>query len=88
MAYSVVKKVALFQEGVHVVFKGGTSLSKAYGILRRFSEDIDLSVLKEGKTTSQIERFIKQIAKEATQTPFEEIAEEGITSTLFTNIPD
>jgi len=26
----------------HVIFKGGTSLSKAYGIINRFSEDIDL----------------------------------------------
>ena len=26
-----------------LVFKGGTSLSKAYGAIRRFSEDIDLS---------------------------------------------
>lgn len=28
----------------HLVFKGGTSLSKAFGIINRFSEDIDLSV--------------------------------------------
>lgn len=28
----------------HLIFKGGTSLSKAYGIIDRFSEDIDLSV--------------------------------------------
>src|SRR5690554_6459937 len=28
----------------HLVFKGGTSLSKAFGIIKRFSEDIDLSV--------------------------------------------
>lgn len=28
----------------HVTFKGGTSLSKAYGIIERFSEDIDLTV--------------------------------------------
>ena len=27
-----------------LVFKGGTSLSKAYAVIRRFSEDIDLSV--------------------------------------------
>lgn len=27
----------------HLVFKGGTSLSKAYGIIQRFSEDIDLT---------------------------------------------
>ena len=26
-----------------LVFKGGTSLSKVYGAIRRFSEDIDLS---------------------------------------------
>lgn len=28
----------------HLTFKGGTSLSKAYGIIRRFSEDIDLTI--------------------------------------------
>ncbi len=27
-----------------LIFKGGTSLSKAYGLIRRFSEDIDLSL--------------------------------------------
>lgn len=29
--------------GEHLVFKGGTSLSKAYGIIQRFSEDIDVT---------------------------------------------
>src|SRR3954470_1311639 len=29
--------------GDHLVFKGGTSLSKAYGVIRRFSEDVDLT---------------------------------------------
>jgi hypothetical protein len=29
--------------GEHLVFKGGTSLSKAYAAIRRFSEDIDLT---------------------------------------------
>lgn len=29
--------------GEHLVFKGGTSLSKAYRVIRRFSEDIDLT---------------------------------------------
>jgi hypothetical protein len=28
----------------HLVFKGGTSLSKVYGVIDRFSEDIDLSM--------------------------------------------
>jgi hypothetical protein len=29
--------------GDHLTFKGGTALSKAYGVIARFSEDIDLS---------------------------------------------
>src|SRR6266568_5439133 len=29
--------------GEHLVFKGGTSLSKGYGIIERFSEDIDVT---------------------------------------------
>ena len=29
--------------GKHLVFKGGTSLSKAYKVIRRFSEDVDLT---------------------------------------------
>src|SRR5476651_2066913 len=42
---------ALFQElggqGPRLLFKGGTSLSKAYGLISRFSEDIDITVFRE-----------------------------------------
>jgi len=31
--------------GAHLVFKGGTSLSKVYGVIDRFSEDIDLCLV-------------------------------------------
>lgn len=36
---------ALFSSGLHdrLVFKGGTSLSKVYGVIDRFSEDVDLT---------------------------------------------
>jgi hypothetical protein len=30
----------------HLTFKGGTSLSKVYGVIERFSEDIDISIEK------------------------------------------
>lgn len=30
-----------------LLFKGGTSLSKAYGLIRRFSEDIDITVFRD-----------------------------------------
>jgi hypothetical protein len=33
--------------GAHLVFKGGTSLSKVFGAIKRFSEDIDLSIAPE-----------------------------------------
>ena len=31
----------------HLKFKGGTSLSKVYGLIQRFSEDIDISISRE-----------------------------------------
>ena len=43
----VVQTLAIIFEmeiGEHLVFKGGTSLSKAWGLIERFSEDIDLAV--------------------------------------------
>jgi hypothetical protein len=35
-------------EGPRLLFKGGTSLSKAFGLIQRFSEDIDVTVLCGG----------------------------------------
>ena len=37
-----------------LLFKGGTSLSKAFGLISRFSEDIDITVFREdiGETAS------------------------------------
>jgi Nucleotidyl transferase AbiEii toxin, Type IV TA system len=39
--------------GPHLIFKGGTSLSKVYGAINRFSEDVDITVGREllGMTT-------------------------------------
>ena len=44
------------------VFKGGTSLSKAYGLIDRFSEDIDLSV--DRKITDKEKKKSKEIILE------------------------
>lgn len=43
----VVQVLAIIFEmsaGKHLVFKGGTSLSKAWGLIERFSEDVDLAI--------------------------------------------
>jgi hypothetical protein len=54
-----------------LVFKGGTSLSKVYNLINRFSEDIDLILkqdyLNNGKeilTSSQQNRFLKKSRKQ------------------------
>jgi len=47
----------------HLVFKGGTSLSKAWKLINRFSEDIDLAIDKEYFFTSKKDWSKKEISK-------------------------
>jgi predicted nucleotidyltransferase component of viral defense system len=49
-----------------IIFKGGTSLSKAYGIIQRFSEDIDLQLIGFKGSDSQKKKLMKQIEKALT----------------------
>ena len=50
--------------GKATVFKGGTALSKCFGMIQRFSEDIDLVVLRnESETGNQLKTKIKKISK-------------------------
>ncbi|MCP9755303.1 nucleotidyl transferase AbiEii/AbiGii toxin family protein [Lacihabitans sp. CCS-44] len=50
--------------GKDTVFKGGTALSKCFNLIERFSEDIDLVVLRrEGETNNQLTNKIKKISK-------------------------
>lgn len=37
-----------------ITFKGGTSLSKAYGIIQRFSEDIDLTIRRSAPLIGEV----------------------------------
>ena len=48
-----------------VIFKGGTSLSKAYQCIDRFSEDIDLAILSPNEYTGN---QLKNLLKEVTET--------------------
>lgn len=67
----------------HLVFKGGTSLSKAWKLINRFSEDIDLAIDKEfffKPEKDWSKREITDLRKEAgeysTGTFFEDLKEE------------
>jgi predicted nucleotidyltransferase component of viral defense system len=44
-----------------VVFKGGTSLSKAYRLIHRFSEDIDLAVNAVHKNDRERKKLLKNV---------------------------
>ena len=63
--YWVTKALKHLAESIHfntVVFKGGTSLSKAFRLVERFSEDIDLAVLAADKSDSARKVLIKNVA--------------------------
>lgn len=49
-----------------IVWKGGTSLSKGYGIIRRFSSDVDFAILAEGLSQNQQKKLVMRIGKETT----------------------
>jgi hypothetical protein len=51
-----------------VVFKGGTSLSKAHKIIHRFSEDIDLAVIvNPAMNGNQVKRLLEKVEKECSK---------------------
>ncbi|MFB0906725.1 MAG: nucleotidyl transferase AbiEii/AbiGii toxin family protein [Spirosomataceae bacterium] len=48
--------------GQYTIFKGGTALSKCYNLIERFSEDIDLVVLRhEGDTDTKLKTKLKSV---------------------------
>ncbi|GGE06803.1 nucleotidyl transferase AbiEii/AbiGii toxin family protein [Psychroflexus salis] len=71
--------------GKETIFKGGTALSKCYQLIDRFSEDIDLVVLRrEGETGNQLKSKLKRISQEI-ETVLPEISIEGITHKMGMN---
>jgi len=64
----VLKNLALSDFRDKVVFKGGTSLSKAYHCIDRFSEDVDLAILKGTNISdNQLNKLIKSVEQSITK---------------------
>jgi predicted nucleotidyltransferase component of viral defense system len=62
-----------------LVFKGGTALSKAYGLVERFSEDVDLAIAgTEGWTGGQVKKLMDAGARHMTQ-GLTAVVEPGVT---------
>lgn len=71
--------------GNDTIFKGGTALSKCYHIIERFSEDIDLVVLRrEGETDNRLKSKLKTIST-LVETVLPEVNIEGITHKMGMN---
>ena len=81
--YWICRSLRLMAEGdskQRVVFKGGTSLSKAYGIGNRFSEDVDVAIAEAWTLSgNQLKNLIRQTAHRMTE-GLEEIVVPGKTS--------
>ncbi len=58
----------------HLTFKGGTSLSKVYGVIDRFSEDIDVSIEKEFLGFGMAKAPEKAASKKKQKAAIEELA--------------
>ncbi|MFC2107571.1 nucleotidyl transferase AbiEii/AbiGii toxin family protein [Bacteroidota bacterium] len=64
----------------NVVFKGGTSLSKGYNLISRFSEDIDIAVINiPDMTGNQIKTLIRDVEKDVA-VDLSEITDSPLTS--------
>ena len=52
------------EEGPRLLFKGGTSLSKGFGLIQRFSEDVDVTVFRDdlgqGYSFEELERMSRK----------------------------
>jgi hypothetical protein len=69
------KRLFSLESHTTLVFKGGTALSKVFGAIKRFSEDIDLSfdrsvfkldqVVAEAKTVTQADKALDEIDERA-----------------------
>ena len=71
--------------GKDTVFKGGTALSKCYHLIERFSEDLDLVVLRrEGESNNRLTTKIKTIS-DVVNAVLPEVNIEGLTQKMGMN---
>jgi hypothetical protein len=76
----VLKRLADSEYSNLVVFKGGTSLSKGYKLINRFSEDVDIAIINDSTMVgNQLKNLIRNVEKTISR-DLSEIDVQGITS--------
>jgi len=77
---SVLKRLADSEYSGSVVFKGGTSLSKGYRLIDRFSEDVDIAIINVAEMTgNQVKTLIRNVEK-TISVDLTEVDTPGVTS--------
>jgi len=76
----VLKRLAESEYSASVVFKGGTSLSKGYKLIDRFSEDVDIAIINVAEMTgNQVKTLIRNVEK-TISVDLTEVDTPGVTS--------
>ena len=63
----ILQKLSRHPNSDSIVWKGGTSLSKAYSLIQRFSSDVDFAVIAEGLSQNQLKKLVTRIGKDTTE---------------------
>lgn len=76
----VLSRLAKSKYAANTVFKGGTSLAKGFGLINRFSEDVDIAIIDEDKKSgNEIKTIIRAVEKDMTK-ELTELQMEGVSS--------
>ncbi|MBD5421035.1 MAG: nucleotidyl transferase AbiEii/AbiGii toxin family protein [Bacteroides sp.] len=62
----ILQRLSRLPQASKAVWKGGTSLTKAYGLIKRFSSDVDLAILAEGLSNNQQKNLVLHLGKDST----------------------
>ncbi len=76
----VLQRLSKSEYSAQAVFKGGTSLSKGFGLIERFSEDVDIATINKDNQTGNVIKNIIRSTEKAITADFKELEVESITS--------
>ena len=79
----ILQNLSRHPDANRIVWKGGTSLSKAYGLIKRFSSDVDFAILAEGLSQNQQKKLVTHIGKDTTKDLTEKETDETIKNNRY-----
>lgn len=62
----ILQNLSRMEKEALCVWKGGTSIAKAYGLINRFSSDVDIALLSERLSQNQQKKLVAKIGHEST----------------------